>query len=157
MNPTAVALAENIRQELVTILNATLASTLDLQTKVKQAHWNVKGAQFFARHELFDQLADHLRERADTVAERASTLGGTTTGTLRMAVKETKLPEYDVKGKTGKDHVEALVRQYGKYCGMLRENVAESGKRDPATEDLMTETLREAELDLWFLESHLQG
>ncbi|KKD36982.1 MAG: hypothetical protein WAN66_24665 [Limnoraphis robusta] len=31
------------RQEIAAILNATLATTLDLKTQVKQAHWNVKG------------------------------------------------------------------------------------------------------------------
>ena len=35
----------------------SLADTIDLYSQTKQAHWNVKGPQFFALHELFDQLA----------------------------------------------------------------------------------------------------
>ena len=52
-----VSLPEKTKTQLIQTLNIALATTLDLHSQVKQAHWNIKGPQFFARHELFDNLA----------------------------------------------------------------------------------------------------
>ncbi|MGL5877418.1 MAG: ferritin-like domain-containing protein, partial [Xenococcaceae cyanobacterium] len=51
---TRIDLAFEVRSEVVKLLNQTLAATLDLKTQVKQAHWNVKGMNFYQLHELFD-------------------------------------------------------------------------------------------------------
>ena len=47
-------LMREVRTEMVSLLNQQLADTFDLYSQVKQAHWNVKGPQFIALHELFD-------------------------------------------------------------------------------------------------------
>jgi starvation-inducible DNA-binding protein len=46
---------EETRAKVVELLNARLADSIDLQTQTKQAHWNVKGPDFIALHELFDK------------------------------------------------------------------------------------------------------
>lgn len=152
---TRIDVEEGRRAKLIDDLNITLATTLDLATQVKQAHWNIKGAQFVARHELFDQLALHLRDWSDTIAERATTLGGYATGTARQAAKLSKIPEYDLEAVGGRSHITALADRYGSYCKLIRNKLGESGD-DPVTEDIYTEILRGAEMDLWFLEAHLQ-
>ena len=48
------------REEMIALLNRQLADTFDLMSQVKQAHWNVKGPQFFPLHELFDKLAEGI-------------------------------------------------------------------------------------------------
>ncbi|MEM6447873.1 MAG: ferritin-like domain-containing protein [Cyanobacteria bacterium P01_D01_bin.123] len=53
---TTVDISTDQRAELVNLLNQHLASVLDLKTQVKQAHWNVKGMQFIAIHEMFDTV-----------------------------------------------------------------------------------------------------
>ncbi len=146
------------REALVSDLNAVLATTVDLNLQVKQAHWNIKGPQFFARHELFDKLAAPLHGAADTIAERASTLGGYAQGTVRLTALGSILPEYDLTARDGQQHIEALVARYTLYARQLRELSARAeALGDPVTVDVFTEILREAELSLWFLESHLQG
>jgi hypothetical protein len=45
------------RTQIIALLNLALALTLDLKTQVKQAHWNVKGMNFYQLHQLFDQIA----------------------------------------------------------------------------------------------------
>ena len=72
--PTRIDLPEKIRWEVVSILNQTLATTLDLKTQVKQAHWNVKGLNFYQLHLLFDEMASELEEYIDTIAERITAL-----------------------------------------------------------------------------------
>ena len=149
-----VALDEKTRTAMVAQLNIALATTVDLSTQVKQAHWNVKGPQFFARHELFDALAGRLRGCADTMAERAATLGGYARGTTRDAVESSVIGPYDDDAINGQQHMRALMKQYVKYCDLLR-TCAKETDGDLATQDLFIETLRIAELDLWFLESHV--
>jgi len=153
---THVNLPDAAKQALVETLNTALATTTDLHSQVKQAHWNIKGPQFFARHELFDNLAVKLRDYADAIAERAATLGGYAQGTVRLSSEQSKLPEYELKAVDGKQHIKTLVDRYATYTAFVRDAIKESqDKSDPATEDLFTEVLRGTELDMWFLESHL--
>lgn len=152
-----IQLKDDERTKLVGLCNKGLASAMDLFTQTKQAHWNVRGPQFFARHELFDRVADHLKDMADDFAERAGALGGYAEGTVRMAGKETVLPEYDKDAVSGQQHVKTLVERFATFTGYLREGAAISGEIDVATEDLFIEALRTSEEDLWFLESHLEG
>ncbi len=151
-----VSLPEKTKTQLVEDLNVVLATTVDLHSQVKQAHWNIKGPQFFARHELFDNLASKLRDYADAVAERAATMGGYAEGTVRLGAEGSKLPEYDLRAVDGKQHVKTLVDRYSTYTSFIRDTIREAAeKNDPVTEDLYTEILRGTELDMWFLESHL--
>jgi starvation-inducible DNA-binding protein len=151
-------MSEDKRRTLTARLNTVLATTVDLASQVKQAHWNIKGPQFFARHQLFDHLADHLRAASDSVAERAATLGATAFGTARQAAANSILPEYELSAVDGRQHIQELATRYGKLGELLRTAIDESEKvGDPVTVDLYTEILRQAELDTWFLESHMMS
>lgn len=150
---THVAIGPEARVAMVDLLNITMATTIDLYTQVKQAHWNIKGPQFVSRHLLFDDLAEHLRHWADTLAERIAALGGYARGTARCASQATTLTEYNLNAVDGKAHIQALTIAYGAYGTMLRGQLERID--DPVTEDMMIEILRGAEKDLWFLESHL--
>ncbi|MBV8877656.1 MAG: DNA starvation/stationary phase protection protein Dps, partial [Gammaproteobacteria bacterium] len=46
-------LPANVRVEVAELLNARLADAIDLGAQSKHAHWNVKGPNFIALHELF--------------------------------------------------------------------------------------------------------
>jgi starvation-inducible DNA-binding protein len=154
--PTNVNLPESARKELIITLNGTLATSVDLATQVKQAHWNIKGPWFFARHELFERLASNLRGWSDEMAERASTLGGYARGTVRMVSDNSNLDDYDDKIVEGKQHIRALVERYGVFTQQVRDGIETAQKvEDVVTEDLLTEVARGAELDMWFLESHI--
>src|SRR4051794_34409547 len=63
------------RAQLIAILNARMADTLDVQTQSKFAHWNVKGNDFYQLHLLFDSIAEHVEEWVDMLAERTTALG----------------------------------------------------------------------------------
>jgi len=76
MHTTKNSLPEETRRKVVDLLQASLADVIDLTSHAKQAHWNVKGPNFIALHELFDQLYGELGDYADTIAERLFGLGG---------------------------------------------------------------------------------
>src|SRR5215813_7833601 len=88
-------LSEEIRVKAVELLNARLADCIDLQTQTKQAHWNVKGPNFIALHELFDNINEEVEDYVDLIAERAVQLGGVaegTAGVTRSTVNKSGTP-----------------------------------------------------------------
>jgi starvation-inducible DNA-binding protein len=156
--PSHINLPREAREELVELLNTCLATAIDLHWQVKQAHWNIRGRDFISRHELFDDVADHVRKHADDFAERAGNLGGYAQGTIRLAAKNSELEEYDLSAVNGDDHVRVLVDRVSNYASVIRSGIRRSDEvDDPVTTDLLTRILGEVEQDLWFLESHLYG
>jgi starvation-inducible DNA-binding protein len=156
--PSHISLPREARSDLIELLNTCLATAIDLHWQVKQAHWNIRGRNFISRHELFDDIANHVRKHADEFAERAGALGGYAEGTIRLAAKNSELEEYDLSAVNGDDHVRVLVDRVSRYASAIREGIQRSDElEDPVTTDLFTRVLGEVEQDLWFLESHLYG
>jgi len=154
--PTRIDLAAEVRSQVAALLNQTLAATLDLKTQTKQAHWNVKGMDFFQLHELFDEMAGELEDYVDMVAERVTALGGTAMGTARLAVAHSILPEYDLDAVDGAAHVSALAERFAAYGKHVREAIDQTDTLgDADTADLYTEISRTIDKRLWFLEAHL--
>jgi starvation-inducible DNA-binding protein len=146
------------REEMIALLNRQLADTFDLMSQVKQAHWNVKGPQFFPLHELFDKLAEGIEDFVDTIAERVTALGGVAHGTVRMAAKASRLPELPVDTFEGMAVVDALSTRFATVAASTRAGIAEANEKgDMDTADLFTEVSRELDKSLWFLEAHRQG
>jgi len=153
---TRIDLPVDVRTQVIAILAKTLATTLDLKTQIKQAHWNVKGLDFYQLHLLFDELAGEIEEYVDMVAERITALGGTPLGTARAAAANSVLPEYPLDAVTGIDHLTALSDRYGAYAAHVRTAIADTGDLgDADTSDLYTEISRNIDKRLWFLEAHL--
>jgi starvation-inducible DNA-binding protein len=151
-------LPPEVREQAVTLLNQQLADTFDLQSQTKQAHWNVKGMQFFQLHELFDKLAEEIEEYVDLIAERATTLGGTALGTARMSASATRLPEFPLDLNDSRQFVEALVERFAALARTSRAAIDLANElKDADTADLFTEVSRGLDMNLWFLEAHLQG
>ena len=86
MNQTQNDLTESTRIKIIGLCNDRLADAIDLQTQCKYAHWNVKGTNFIALHELFDKINEDVEDYVDLIAERAVQLGGVAEGTARMTV-----------------------------------------------------------------------
>ncbi|MCA1685277.1 MAG: DNA starvation/stationary phase protection protein Dps [Planctomycetia bacterium] len=146
------------RAPLTDLLNQSLANTFDLMSQSKQAHWNVKGKDFYQLHLLFDEIAEELAGFVDLVAERVTSLGGYASGTARMAAGHSELPEYPTDAIEGREHVAALVERFSLYAAHVRSAIDESdGLGDKSTADLYTEISRAVDKRLWFLEAHLQG
>lgn len=146
------------RDKVITLLNQHLADTFDLASQIKQAHWNVKGLQFFQLHELFDDLAEQVEDYVDLIAERATALGGKALGTARMAANASRLTEYPLDAVDGRQHVEALVARFAALGATTRAAIDTSNEfGDADTADLFTEVSRGLDKSLWFLEAHIQA
>ena len=155
---TSIDVPETKRQKIVELLNQQLADTFDLYSQTKQAHWNVKGPHFIQLHLLFDNLAEEVFGFIDTIAERATALGGMATGTLRLASEASRLPELPLKEVEGLAVVAELTERYADLAASTRDAIkttAEWGDADTA--DLFTAQSRALDKALWFLQAHLQG
>lgn len=154
---TNIGLPEKQRHEVIELLNQRLADAADLKSQAKYAHWNVKGMHFQQLHELFDEVATHVEAHTDLIAERVTALGGVARGTARLAAANSSLPEYQLEAVDGEEHVSALVTRVAKYANEVRTGIDTAARLgDQGTADLLTEIVREADKDLWFLEAHLQ-
>ncbi|NMG18257.1 DNA starvation/stationary phase protection protein Dps [Brasilonema bromeliae] len=156
--PTRIDIPAEARKQIAGILNQTLAATSDLKSQAKQAHWNVKGTDFYQLHELFDEIAGELEEYIDMFAERITALGGYACGTVRMAAANSFVPEYPTDILMGMEHVTALAERFAPYAKQLREAIDKTTELgDADTADLYTEVSRTIDKRLWFLEAHLQA
>jgi starvation-inducible DNA-binding protein len=146
------------RMELNALMNQRLASAVDLQAQMKQAHWNVKGPSFIGLHELFDKVDEAVEDYVDKIAERIVQLGGIAEGTVRVAAARTRLPEYPLAISDGIAHVEAVARALSTFGQEARNTIDEANALDDAdTADLFTEVSRGIDKWLWFVEAHSQA
>ena len=147
----------NAKSVSIGVLNARLADSIDLALLTKQAHWNIKGPQFIALHEMIDGFRTELDDHVDTMAERVVQLGGTALGTTQTVAKGTTLTPYPTDIYVSKDHLEALIERYGKVASAVRAAIDETGEAgDADTADLLTAYSRALDKALWFLEAHVQ-
>ncbi len=96
------------RTNLNRLMNQRLASAVDLQMQMKQAHWNVKGPSFIGLHELFDKAYNEAEGYVDLIAERIVQFGGIAHGTVRSSASATELADYPAAISEGLAHVEAV-------------------------------------------------
>ncbi len=148
-------LPQAVRETAVELLNRHLADVLDLGLQAKQAHWNVKGPNFIALHELFGEIGAALDAFADDLAERTVALGGTAQGTLQAIVPATRLTPYPTGAHAGHDHIAALSAAIARAGQSLRAAIeTASACGDAGTADLFTSISRAMDKLLWKIEAH---
>jgi starvation-inducible DNA-binding protein len=149
--------SSNAKNVSIGVLNARLADAIDLALLTKQAHWNIKGLQFIALHEMIDGFRTELDEHVDTMAERVVQLGGTALGTTQAVAGSSTLAAYPTDIYAANDHLVALIERYGKIASAVRAAIDETANAgDADTADLLTAFSRALDKNLWFLEAHLQ-
>lgn len=158
MHTTRNDLPQKTRARIEKLLNARLAEALDLAAQVKQAHWNVKGPNFIALHELFDKLHDAVVGHVDTLAERITALGGTARGTVQTVARASTLKAYPEDITAGSEHLAALADRLAGFGAAARAAIdAADQLGDAGTADLFTGVSRDIDQQLWFVEAHLQA
>ena len=158
MYETENDISEQRRSELSALMNQQLANAVDLQTQMKQAHWNVKGPHFIGLHELFDQIDEAVEGYVDLIAERIVQLGGIAEGTARVAAERSRLEEYPLDIADGHAHVEAVAKALSTFGHEARKTIDEADELEDAdTADIFTEVSRGIDKWLWFVEAHSQS
>lgn len=156
LHPTRINIPQEIRLYLITLLNHSLACTVDLRSQVKQASWNVKGTDFAQLQALFETIATELNAYVNLMAERIVVLGGEVLGTVRTAATQSTLPEYPGGLVEGNAHVLALAERFAHYATVIRDAIARAADvGDADTAALYTDISRGVDKRLGGLDAHL--
>ena len=156
-HPTRIDLKSNTKKAVIELLNARLADAIDLALITKQAHWNLKGPQFIAIHEMLDGFRTAIDGHVDTIAERAVQLGGMAQGTSQTVAEATSLKPYPTEISKTRDHLAELIERYGAVANAVRSAIDESDEAgDADAADILTAFSRDLDKSLWFLEAHVQ-
>lgn len=155
MNPTRIDLKLTNRTAVCETLNAILATLFDLYSQTKQAHWTVRGSNFYTLHKLFDDLAGTVEGQLDPLAERIAALGGTPHGTVRQAAKGSALSEFPAQPGKDLQFVDLLIERFALAANSVRQAIdSTTAAGDAVSADLLTGMAAELDKSLWFLEAH---
>lgn len=140
----------------IEILNKLLSVGMDLASRAKHAHWNIRGPGFIALHEQFDAIAGVVSGVNDTLAERVAQLGGLAQGMLMTAVQQSNLPVYPHTSHDIATYIKALSQNLALWAQQLNQGSAHLGKKgDPRSADLCAESACKIEKQLWLLEANI--
>ncbi len=154
-NVTASAVDPDIATGVAQFLAPVVVDLTALAIDAKQAHWHVRGENFQAIHELLDEVVDHVREAADTAAERIIALGlplDARTATVAAKTTTPAFPEGFIATGNAVAHVIAAIDA---TLVQVRTAVTELDEIDQASQDIAIEIQQQLEKDRWFLFAHI--
>lgn len=139
-------------------LNQLLADLTQLQTNIQQAHWYMRGPEFFRLHPLMDDYKAQLAEQLDTLAERLIALGGSPLATTHEFSERTNLPDEEISW--GEFELSELMDRLLKQFKYLRNQYQIAIELTDQVQDLPTQDILngyQSELDkiIWMISAFL--
>ena len=135
LHKTRNDLTSNTKTTVAALLNARVADAIDLAFMTKQAHWNLRGRQFIAVHEMLDGFRTEVDGHVDTMSERVVQLGGVVLGTTQMVAHGSTLKAYPTDLISVEDHIATLGERYADLANSIRASIDatdEAGDADTA-------------------------
>jgi len=155
MRATQNSMPGSARQSSIEALDSIVASLTDLALSARQAHWNVRGRQVLALHDLFARVSDEMFQHANMLAERSAALGGMPRCTAAAVVAGTMLKPYPSFCSDGSEHIDELGGRLAAVGAGVREVILQvDANADRVTVHLLIEACASVDHLLWLLESH---
>jgi len=131
-------------------LDGVLADLLDLGLLAKHARWNVLGPRFWALERTLNELAEFARVSADSVAERAVTLGHPPDGRAVTITTRSSLPDVESGALRDADAITAFLAILDAAATRIHAGL-EAFETDLVTAALLTNLLATVEKFAWTL------
>jgi len=149
------ALGAHEREEIGRELQAMLLELIDLSLLGKQLHWSVVGPLFRPLHLYLDELIDSWRDLADTVAERAVTVGFWPDGQAAAVAAGSQVAKVERGALEDRRLLRELVKRVGEVAERARERMDRLAELDSASEDVLVGVVRALEEQLWMIRAQL--
>ncbi|MDZ8172387.1 Dps family protein [Microbacterium xanthum] len=121
----------------------------------KQAHWNVRGANFIAIHELLDSVVEHAQAGADEAAERIVALGLPVDARLGTIADKTAATAVPAGFTQWQDIVRAVIADMDSVIADLQTAIDGLDEVDLTSQDIAIGLKQSIEKDRWFLVAHV--
>lgn len=144
-------LEEKTTQVVVDELQPILTDLIALGLIVKQAHWNVTGANFRPVHQHLDEIWAAIQTNVDDVAERITALGAAPSGQGKEVSAETKLSQIPLGFLNYAEVVDLMTDRIGNACRNIRGHMEKIEDPDPVTADILHAVVEGLEKHLWML------
>lgn len=152
--PAAAAVDPTIAAGTAQFLSPVVLGLQALAVNGKQAHWNVRGANFMAIHELLDSVVDHAQDWADEAAERIVALGLPVDA--RVSAVAAKTTSAVKAGFTPWDQmVRDIIADIDAVIPDLQAAIDGLDEIDLTSQDIAIGIKAGLEKDRWFLFAHL--
>lgn len=150
-----LGIPEESRKAIAQGLSRVLADTYTLYVKTHKFHWNVTGPLFSELHKVFEDQYVQLQEAVDLLAERIRALGEFAPGSFIEFQELSSISE--TKGVPGATEMTGqLLKDHETIARVIRGLMPETDRaEDDATNDLLTDRIREHEKTAWMLRSML--
>lgn len=139
--------------KLIHSMNKLLASYSVHYQKLRNFHWNVKGADFFDIHEQFELQYDEAKIAIDDIAERIRVFGSRPLSSMAEYIENSDIDE--PKGEMNSiQMVESVLDDYAVLIEQMFDVLdlaIEAG--DSGTEDLMKGFIKTLEKHHWMMTS----
>lgn len=152
---TGANIPDDIRIQVVELLNQSLADTINLKSQILQAIWHVRGMHFYQFYLLFEEIAEQLDEQIMLITERISALASTPLLTVRIVARHSQLPELTFNNYDVAETLNALTQSmsvHGRSTKFAIEQITDL--EDTVTAGIYTGLSRIVDYHLWLLESH---
>jgi starvation-inducible DNA-binding protein len=157
MEPKIGIKTENLAKVAIE-LNKILADEFLLYLKTRNAHWNIEGSDFYAKHKFFEDQYELLDEIMDTVAERIRTIGHYPVATMKSFMSLTRLTEQLREKNDGEGFIKELLSDHESLIMNLRVNINRFANEflDIGSSDFITGLMEGHEKMAWMLRAHVR-
>jgi starvation-inducible DNA-binding protein len=139
--------------ECATALDRTLIDLLNLSLVANQARWNLAGPGFGPLRQVLGELAACAAGAADSVAERAVTVGHYPDARAEVIARANVLPAIDPGPVGDTDAITIFDTALGTVIGRLRTSM-DAVADDLVTGDLLIGIARYLERTAWIIRAH---
>ncbi|MDI1321223.1 MAG: DNA starvation/stationary phase protection protein [Algoriphagus sp.] len=153
-----LGIPENILHLVSIELNKLLADEFILQTKTRNYHWNIEGANFYEMHRFYEQQIVELDEMIDAIAERIRTIGFYAEARLEDYLRLTSLIEQPYTNSQS-DQLKYLLGGHETIINNLRRLIPLFGVKykDAGSCDFSARLMQQHEKMAWMTRAHFNG